>query len=210
MEKKWYLTDTRHCYPLRIYPRVNLRQISNSRCAVKFDTKRKDIGVKGIIQRSGLIPGEQINLSLEIYNSNHLAIKHLDVCLIQRYEIEQCRRRLELNRLSVPQVFNTNDEYIKTTCLIPIPVGIPPSYNYKSRHSRSGVHVNIHYDIKLEVKAKGLFSDFELQVPIIIGTDSTENSSYASMTTALATPMDLNAIDMLESEVADDFIASQS
>jgi len=196
MEKKWYSTDTSLCYPFRIYPRVNLRQISNSRCAVKFDTKRKDIQVKGIIQRSGLIPGEQTNLSLEIYNPNHLAIKYLDVCLIQRYEIEQCRRRLELTRLSVPQLLNTNDEYIKTTCSIPIPMDIPPSYNYKSRINRSDVHVNIHYDIKLEVKAKGLFSDFELQVPIIIGTDSTEHSSYTGMTSA--TPMYLNAIDMLE------------
>jgi hypothetical protein len=117
---------------------------------------------------------------------------------------------LELLHLSVPQLFNTNNEYIEATCPIPIPMGIPPSYSYKNRYGRSGVHVNIYYDIKLEVKAKGLFSDFELQVPIIIGTHSAEHSSYASMTTPSATPIDLKALDMLEFEVDDDGIRSTS
>ncbi|CAF1502246.1 unnamed protein product, partial [Rotaria sordida] len=93
IEKKWYCSNIHSRYPLRIYPRVNLLQMSNTQCAVKFDTKRKDLTIKGIVQRSGLIPGEQTILSLEIYNPNHLTIKHIDICLIQRYEIEQCRRR---------------------------------------------------------------------------------------------------------------------
>ncbi|CAF0788266.1 unnamed protein product [Rotaria sordida] len=207
IEKKWYCSNIHSRYPLRIYPRVNLLQMSNTQCAVKFDTKRKDLTIKGIVQRSGLIPGEQTILSLEIYNPNHLTIKHIDICLIQRYEIEQCRRRLELIRFSIPQLLNIHDEHIKTSCAIKIPMYIPPSYNFKKTNSRSSVYVNVHYDIKLEVKIKGLFSDFELQVPIIIGTDSAEHSSNDDMTKTLTIPMDLNMIDMIESDVHDDDIA---
>jgi hypothetical protein len=208
IEKKWYCSNTRHQHPLRIYPRVNLLQIINSQRALKFDTKQKDITVIGILQHSGLVPGEQTILSLEISNPNRLAIKRVDVCLIQRYEIEQCRRRLELIRLAVPQLFDNSNEHIRTTCPMTIPAGIPPSYNFKSKGDRSGVHVNIHYDLKLEVKAKGLFSDFDLQVPVIIGTDSTDHSNPGGITRALATPMDLNAIDILELEAADDGLSS--
>jgi len=195
---------------LRIYPRVNLHQISNSHCAVRFDKKRNDITIKGVIQRSGLLPGEEAMLSLEIYNPIRLIIKNIDVCLIQRYEIEHCRRRLEILRVSVPQLFDRNDEYIETKCLFKIPKGIQPSFNYRSKRGRSGVNVNICYDIKLEVKVKGLFSDFELQVPITIGTDSVEYSNYANMATNSTTSIDLKAIDILELQVDDDDIPSTS
>jgi hypothetical protein len=204
MEKKWYSADTRHRYPLRIHPRVNLLQLNNSQCAVKFDTKNKDIIVKGILKRSGVVPGEQTSLSLEIINPNRLTIKRVDICLIQRYEIEQCRRRLEIFRLSVPQLNNVNNEHIEAICPFTLPVGIPPTYNFKSKGRRDNVHVSIHYDMKIEVKAKGLFSDFELQVPIMIGTNSTERSRYNGMTTTSAIPLDLNAIDTLAVEIDDD------
>ncbi|CAF0780281.1 unnamed protein product [Rotaria sp. Silwood1] len=204
IEKKWYCSNIHYRYPLRIYPRVNLLQMSNSQCAVKFDTKRKDITIKGVIQRSGLVPGEQTILSLEIYNPSHLTIKRIDMCLIQRYEIEQCRRRLELLRFSVPQLFNINDKHITTSCPIKIPMYIAPSYNFKKTDSRSNILVTIHYDIKLEVKIKGLFSDFELQVPIIIGTDPTEHSSYVDMTNTSTISMDLNTMDTMESKDHDD------
>jgi hypothetical protein len=51
---------------------------------------------------------------------------------------------------------------------------------------------------------KGLFSDFELQVPITIGTDSGEYSNYANMTTNSTSLIDLKAIDILELQVDDD------
>jgi hypothetical protein len=159
------------------------------------------------MQRSGLVPGEQTMISLEIYNPNHLTIKCVDVCLIQRYDIEQCRRRLAINCVSIPQILNVDNEHIQTTCPIKIPMGISPSYNYRSKGGRSSVYVNIHYDIKIEIKAKGLFSDFELQVPIIIGSDSTNQSSSINMAPS---SMDLSAIDSLEAEIDDDETPSNS
>jgi hypothetical protein len=204
MEKKWYSADAHHRHPLRIHPRVNLYQLINSQCAVKFDTKRKDIIVKGVIKRSGVVPGEQTTIFIEIINPNQLTIKRVDMCLIQRYEIEECRRRLEILRLSIPQLSNTSNEQIETTCSMTIPLGIPPTYNFQSKGSRSNVQVNIHYDMKLEVKAKGLFSDFDLQVPIIIGTDSTVHSSYPHVPPTSGTPLDLNAIDNIVVEEDND------
>jgi hypothetical protein len=199
IEKKWYQATDRHRYPIRIYPRVNLAEISNSQSAVKFGTKRKDITIKGVLQRAGLLPGEQTILSLDIINPTRLAIKRVDVCLIQRYEIEQCRRRLELVRLSIPQLTNVHDQHIEVTCPLTIPLGIPPSYNYRSKGTRSAVHIDLHYDLKLEIKAKGLFSDFDVQVPVIIGTDSAEYSSYNSST--MSSDLNMMALDLNDEDI---------
>ena len=197
IEKKWYCSNTHYRHSLRIHPRVNLSQIVNSLCAVRFDTKRKDITIKGIIQRSGLIPGEQTKLFVEIDNPHYLEIKRVDVCLVQRYSVEQNRRRVELTRSTIPQLINVSDKHIETTCPITIPMGISPSYNYRGRGGRTLVHVNMHYDIKLEVKAKGLFSDFEVHVPIIIGTDVGNDSNFMDMA---ASSIDLENIDVLDDE----------
>jgi hypothetical protein len=168
---------------------------------VKFGTKRKDVTIKGILQRAGLTPGEQTILSLEIHNPSRVSIKRIDVCFIQRYEIEQCRRRLELIRLSVPELTNNQDQHIEATCPLTIPLGIPPSFSYRSKGTRSVVHIDLHYDLKLEIKAKGLFTDFDLQVPVIIGTDSAENSNYDTQTSALFNAMNMVALDFNDDDI---------
>jgi hypothetical protein len=180
---------------------VNLLNISNSQSAVKFGTKHKDLTVKGILQHAGLIPGEQTMLSLDIHNPNHVSIKRIDVCFIQRYEIEQCRRRLELIRLSVPQLTNIHDQHIEATCPLTIPLGIPPSFSYKSRSTRPIVHVDLHYDLKLEIKAKGLFTDFDLQVPLIIGTYSAEHSTYNTTASPLFNTMSAISFDFQDDDI---------
>ncbi len=170
--------------------------ISNSQSAVKFGTKRKDLTIRGVLQRAGLIPGEQTILKLDIQNPNRVSIKRIDVCFVQRYEIEQCRRRLELVRVSVPEFMNVNDQHIEATFPLIIPIGIAPSFSYRSQGTRSAVHVDLHYDLKLEIKAKGLFTDFDLQVPVIVGTDSAEqHSNYDTITSSLSNTMSMVALD---------------
>ena len=176
IEKKWYHGDDRHRYPLRIFPRVNLLQMSNGQSAVKFGTKHKDTTIKGLLPRAGLVPGEETNLSLSILNPTRLAIKRIDLCFIQRYEIEQNRRRVELMRLPLSQVQNCSEQHIEVVCPFVVPPGIPPSFHFVSKNTRTTVHLDLHYDLKLEIKAKGFFTDFELQVPIMIGTSSPSSS----------------------------------
>jgi hypothetical protein len=180
---------------------VNLYHITNSQSAVKFGTKRKDVTVRGILQHAGLIPGEQTILSLEINNPNRVSIKRVDVCLIQRYEIEHCRRRLELIRLSVPELNDNHNQQIEAVCPLTIPLSIPPSFNYKSHGTRSIVHVDLHYDLKLEIKAKGLFTDFDVQVPVIIGTHSSEDSSYNTASSSLSRTMNMVALEFNDDDM---------
>ena len=179
IEKKWYHASDRHRYPIKIYPRVNLLHISNAQSAVKFGTKHKDTTIKGLLPRAGLVPGEETHLSLIIENPTRLALKRIDLCLIQRYDIEQCRRRLELLRFPLPEIQNNAEQHIEVNCLFVVPLGIPPSFHYVSKNTRTIVHVELHYDLKLEIKAKGFFTDFDLQVPVMIGTCLPEQTTIS-------------------------------
>ena len=140
--------------------------------------------VKGVLQRASLAPGEQTNLAIEIINPNQSSVKQVYACLIQRYEIEECRRRLELVRVLVPDVCDNRNERIEVTCPISVPVGTAPTYTYTSRTTGTALHITVHYDIKVEVKVRGLFSDFDVLVPITIGTDPAVRSHYDDRTPA--------------------------
>lgn len=175
----------------------------NSQCSVKFDTQHSDMIIKGVLQRSGLIPGETTTFSLDIFNPLHSMIKRMDICLIQRYEIAQYRRRLEITRVQIPQLTNFDNQHIETTCPFTVPMGISPTYYFERLDNRYDIRVRVKYDIKFEVKAKGLFTDFDLQIPVIIGTHSELHTDDIRQS-AIPTPIDLNAIDQLEFQATDE------
>lgn len=179
--------------------------MENSQASITFDTKRKNIKIKGRLQHAGLIPGEETTLSLSIYNPNHTSIKRIDVCLIQHYEIEECRHRSEVGRLSIPDLVNTSEEHIRTICPVAIPIGIPPTHNFETSNRHTSVTVSVYYDLRLEVKVRGLFSDFDLQVPIMIGTESGKSSTSkdGSMTKTSTKSMNSNVASTFQLQIRD-------
>ena len=57
---------------------------------------------------------------------------------------------------------------------------LPPSYDFHHGYDHT-THVNIHYSLEFRVKVEGLFSNFDISLPITILSDSNMNSnSYES------------------------------
>jgi hypothetical protein len=173
----------------------------SSRCPLNFDSKRKDMTVRGYLLRSGFVGGEQIKFSLEIINPRCLAIRRISICLVQRYEIDNCRRRLELSRHIIPEVCDTDDKHVRAMCSLAIPQGIPPSYQLTTTNHRSRVNIRVYYVLKIEVATRGLFTDFDLHVPIIIATDALEGTDDTQRTNQSLPP---NMIDTDQYENNDD------
>jgi hypothetical protein len=44
------------------------------------------------------------------------------------------------------------------------------------------LRIAFHYELKLEVKARGLFTDFKVNVPVIIGTESSSDQQQLTNT----------------------------
>ena len=50
-----------------------------------------------------------------------------------------------------------------------------PSYNYLSQHAGAPVAVSVTYQLILDVKVRGLFTDFKISVPVLLGTEPTSD-----------------------------------
>ncbi|CAF1145421.1 unnamed protein product [Adineta steineri] len=189
IDKISYRSNTRETPYLNIYPRVNLLQNPQCLISTTFDNKnKKDVILKGTLNKSGLIPGESITGTLEIENPRKVLIQCIYVTLFQNYEIELNSRRLKIFETTLPEIVNLKNEEIRETFSITIPSNIlPPSYKFNGG-LQTIVNVHIHYLITFEVIVEGIFCDFHVDIPIILGTepipDPHQQQIFNSLTTS--------------------------
>ncbi len=68
---------------------------------------------------------------------------------------------------------------------------LSPTYTYSSQSFSPGTGTSIHYELTLDVKVRGLFTDFKISVPVIVGTEpmSTEQQQQQQMNHPVEIPI---------------------
>lgn len=66
-------------------------------------------------------------------------------------------------------------EYHQTFDLQIPAVQLAPTYTYMPQCCGPSLAIGFHYELKLEIKARGLFTDFKINVPVIVGTEPLSN-----------------------------------
>jgi hypothetical protein len=179
IDKAWYKANKRETKYLTIFPRVNLLQNPQCLSSVIFGNhNRKDITLKGTLNKTGYIPGELINLTIEIENPQRITIKHIDCSLLQSYRIGQNSRGHNIFQATLPNIMSTKNEHIKEVHSIQIPSTMfPPSLQYCGG-IQTAAFVDLRYMLRLAVKVEGMFTNFDVDIPIIFGTDPSSNPNH--------------------------------
>jgi hypothetical protein len=175
IDKPWYKPNTRENRYIMVYPHVNLLQNFQCLLPTTFENhNRNEIKLKGTINKTGYVPGDAIQFTLEIENSQNVLIKNIDLSMIQSYQIGVDTRGDTLFITTLPNILNLKDQQIKETFSVLIPSErIPPSYQFK----RTTAFVNIYYFLKFEVKLGGILENFSVDIPITLGTEPEPDSN---------------------------------
>jgi hypothetical protein len=155
-----------------VYPRVNLLQNPQYLLSATFENQsRSEIIFKGTLNKTGYVPGEAIQLTLEIQNRRRFLIQCIDISMLQLYKIGIDTYKNIICQATLPRILNSDDQEIRETLSILIPSKlIPPSYEFQGGNERP-TFVSIHYFLKFEVEVGGNFADFEGDIPITLGTE---------------------------------------
>jgi hypothetical protein len=176
IDKPWYKHNTRANRYIRVYPHVNLLQKPNCMMPTMFGNQnRKDIIVKGTLNKLGYVPGEMIQGTIEIENPQQVLIKQIDFSMIENYRIGANAGHVTVIHCIIPEIMQRKDQQIVQTFGVMFPaLARPPSYHFEGGiiHKTS---MAISYILKFEVKVGGMFTDFEIIVPIIVGTEPKPN-----------------------------------
>ncbi|UJR11045.1 hypothetical protein I4U23_015229 [Adineta vaga] len=187
IDKPWYKPNTRETQYLSVYPRVNLLHMPQCLVSTCFGNQnRKHITLRGTLNKLGYVPGELITFTLDIDNPRKVLIQHIDLSMLQSYRIGQNTRGYTIFQTTLPKICNTKEQQIRETYAIVIPlVSMAPSYQFQGGITRSAF-VNITYLLRFAVKVEGMFTDFDVKIPITVGTepnpDFTQQQTFNPLT----------------------------
>lgn len=182
IDKPWYKPNTRETRYLTVFPRVNLLQ--NPQCLIPSmlaNRNRKDITLKGTLNKLGYVPGEMMSVTLELENPKRTLVQRIELSMVQAYQIARQTRGYTVFNTILPKILNTKDMQIRETFLIVIPnFPLPPSHIFQGGLERH-VYTHVHYTLKIAVKVEGMFTNFDLSLPITIGTEPLPDQNQQQM-----------------------------
>jgi hypothetical protein len=172
IDKPWYKPNKTETKYFTVYPHVNL--LHNPQClqaTIFGNHNRKDITLRGTLNKTGYIPGELIIFTLEIENPRTVLIKHIDLSMVQSSQIGEDSRINTIFQTTLPKILNLKDQQIIETFSVVIPpVPMPPSYQFQGGIRTPALVVN-QYTLKFVVKVEGMFTNIDVKIPITLGTE---------------------------------------
>jgi len=172
IEKFRYKPNTKELRHVTVFPRISLLQNPQWLQPTLFaEQNRKEISLRAIINKIGLVPGEPVELTIEIDNPRAMLIKSITFSIYQSLKFDASLRRQTVLEVKLKDFEDVNRRQIQKTFSVRTDaLVLPPSYEYQGGIERL-IFVQIRYFLRLDVKVAGLFADFDLVIPLIVGTE---------------------------------------
>jgi hypothetical protein len=173
LDKPWYKPNAKQVYSLTIFPRVNLFQVPGGQQPVAFvNENRKKIRVQGYLIRGGVVPGDKLSIQIDIQNPKRTEIKKIEATFIQHRQVARSCHSETIFRIDLQDLREFNDTELHRTFDLVIPaVYLSPTYTYLPQSCNTSLGIVIRYELVLDIKVRGLFTDFKINVPVILGTE---------------------------------------
>ncbi len=158
---------------MTIFPRVNLLHIPGGQQSVGFrHENRKKIHLQGYLVHGGVVPGSKLLVQMDLQNPKQAVIKRIEAILTQRRQISRCSHTETIFRTDLPELREFTASNLQRTFELMVPaVYLSPTYTYLTQSLSSQVCISVNYELTLDVKVRGLFTDFKVTVPVIVGTE---------------------------------------
>lgn len=173
IDQPWYKPNTQQFYNLTIFPHVNILYTPGGQQPVAFQNQnRLKIRLHGYLIRGGVVPGDKLSLHIDIQNPKHGVIKKIEATLTQNRQIGPSNDTAMIFRTDIPDIRDFSDSALQKSFDLAVPnISLPPTHTYLIQSNRGPLGVVVHYTLTLDVRVRGLFADFRITSPVIIGTE---------------------------------------
>lgn len=178
IDKPWYKPNANETLALIVYPCVNPLMNSQSMASNQFDNhNRKDVTLRGNLDKLGYVSGDMITGTIEIDNPKRVLLKGIHVSLVQHNKIECNTRKEKIIDTTLSAITHTKAENVIEKIAFSIPHGyLAPTYHFHGGYNDKA-YAEVFYTLEFTVKAEGMFTNFDATVPIMIGTESDTKAS---------------------------------
>lgn len=147
--------------------------MKKSKETVSFsDSNRKDVRLDGYILQAGFLSNEKLSIHVNLDNPKQATIKRIEAVLTQYLQIGRDNHEHIIFRVNLPDINEFKGSKYERTIDLALPLqNLTPTYQFKVYCNQKSYPVITKYILELQVKAHGMFTDFAVKVPIIIGTE---------------------------------------
>ncbi|CAF3405652.1 unnamed protein product [Rotaria sp. Silwood2] len=180
LDNPWSSPDAAPIYSLIIFPRVNLLQMRATQELVEFTNhNRKKVELKGCLLRGGILAGQYILIHVDLQNPKQCQIKRIEATFIQHRQIASIRDQQIIFHSNLPGIDKFQETNLKQNFDLAVPPGyLAPTYVFTATDSNALFSIFIHYELVLVVKTNGIFTDFQVNIPVFVGTDSVPDEQH--------------------------------
>ena len=173
LDKPWYKPNARQIYALTIFPRVNISHMPHAQQPVPFShINRKKLELQGFLVQAGVVPGQKLTVDVTLQNPKRNEIKRIEAVLLQHRQVGQTHQSETIFRMNLPGLYDFSGERFQSRFELHLPpANLSPTYAFNSLYGSRAILVSYNYELRLEVKARGLFTDFKVSVPVLVGTE---------------------------------------
>lgn len=171
--------NVKQIYRLTIFPRVNIYQQPNASHPTVFSNKnRKKVYVQGALLQPGAVPGQNLAMNFNLENPKRCEIKRVQVSLIQHRTIGPNQQAETVFRMDLPDLHEfSGSEFHRTFDLQIPPTALAPTFGFAPQQCGSVTNISFNYELRIDVKSRGLFTDFKVGVPVFVGTEPTSDQT---------------------------------
>ncbi len=178
---------------MTVFPRVNLLYTPGGQQPVAFrQENRKKILLQGYLIQAGVVPGSKLLVQVDVQNPKLSVIKRIEATLVQRRNIGRCAHTETIFQMDLPDMREFFAPSLQKVFELMVPsVYLSPTYTYLTQTADPPVCISVSYELTLDVKVRGLFTDFKVTIPVIVGTEpmSAEQQQQQQMNPPMELPV---------------------
>ncbi|CAF3052316.1 unnamed protein product [Rotaria socialis] len=161
-------------YPLMIYLRMNHFRMDDVQNALSFDKQnRKQLRLHGYLRHSQIVPGQSLSVQINVHNPERTEIKRIDAAFIQHRKTALNHNDEVIFSINLPGLNEFNELYFQRDFGLPVPsINLTPTHTFSTLHSDHSYNFNVDYELLLRVKTHGIFTNFEVSIPVVVGTEA--------------------------------------
>ena len=182
--KKWRYRSISHFIPITVYPRVHIP--NHLYHQIEFNNEnRKDVHLHAIIPRSVILPGTRLPIQYNLHNPKKATIEEIIITLYQYRQMStSISSKTVVTKMEVPNAHSFQEEHLNDKLELTIPnERFPPTLfptSFDNVHLSVFNPVSVTYELEMEVKLHGIFTNFTLKFPLIMDVEASKRSSTSS------------------------------
>ncbi|CAF2971726.1 unnamed protein product [Rotaria sp. Silwood2] len=172
--RQWYKSNMTKTHIFTISPRMNILHMNDIQETQFFTHQnRKQLRLQCCLLQDVIVPGKTLSFQIKLHNPRRSKIKRIEAIFMQCRQTAFDRHNEIIVSADLPNLNEFNELYLQRNFELLVPnIYLTPTSSFSTSFHGYSHYITVHYELKLQIKSHGVFTDFQLSVPVIVDIET--------------------------------------